>query len=496
VSLSSLSCDLSRIFRTEGAPPPCPAQRGPNHFRKLSGLTLHPEHFAGLSLPEPGPEPEPQLGLPAEPSQAPAPQVQTAPAPVAALASEPVAVGLVTASMQATVPEQDALADPEEETAPAVEPHLLAGVQVKADAAVDSVEAETVHDKPRFSPDWGLTTQGHSFAATSRDLVAIMTLPSGQAQPQERLFAGDALVAILPHLDSAQLINLTRTVARLDLVSERLRSYLVCHRDNDISCRMLKDSVQISDVDLLALIPRASEQQLRLIARRRMLSMTVSDLLIRTGNRASVLDLLRNADCQLSHWAFEALPAIVKDADDLTSAMCNRQDLPQAVGIKLFWQANGNLRRYLLSRFLTESAALGRVIDVSIAAGAIPPLGGQPKAADVQQLVTQIETGHPDAAITLAICCHLSPETARLIVADAGGEPLAVAFKALAQTRLCMAEALKRWIASPACAINGHNRIIELHALFDSLSFNKARMLLAYWDWASRDAGPFTPLHG
>ena len=96
--------------------------------------------------------------------------------------------------------------------------------------------------------------------------------------------------------------------------------------------------------------------------------------------------------------------------------------------------------------------------------------------------------------MTLANCCHLSPETARLIVADPGGEPLAVAFKALAQTRLGMAEALKKWVESPACAIRGDNRIVELHALFDSLSFNKARMLLAYWDWASRDAGPFTPL--
>jgi hypothetical protein len=55
-----------------------------------------------------------------------------------------------------------------------------------------------------------------------------------------------------------------------------------------------------------------------------------------------------------------------------------------------------------------------------------------------------------------------------------------------------MAQALNRWVASPSCAVKGENRILELHALFDSLSFNKARMLLSYWDWASREAGPYT----
>jgi hypothetical protein len=31
----------------------------------------------------------------------------------------------------------------------------------------------------------------------------------------------------------------------------------------------------------------------------------------------------------------------------------------------------------------------------------------------------------------------------------------------------------------------------ELKTLFDSLSFNKARVLLLYWDWRTRQAGPY-----
>ncbi len=384
---------------------------------------------------------------------------------------------------------------PETVAAPSVEaPGLdaplpdVSAPDVPALAMEPSEQAVPADEQPQPAVP-GMGSQ--SFAAASRDLVAIMTLPSGQAQPQERLFAGDALVAVLPHLQPAELTNLARTVARLELVSERLRSFLVNHHDKDISCRMLKDAQNLADPDLLRLIPNASEQQLRLIARRRLLSMSVCDALVATGNPTVILDLLRNADCHLSQESLDLLPGMIEGHDDLMSALCNRADLPQAVGLKLFWQANRNLRRYLLSRFLTESASLDRVMDVGIAAGAIPPLGGQARPADIEELVTQVEAGRPEAAQTLARCCRIAPETAAMIVEDAGGEPLAVVFKAMAQSRLGMAEALKRWVASPSCAVKGENRIIELHALFDSLSFNKARMLLSYWDWASREAGPY-----
>jgi hypothetical protein len=110
-------------------------------------------------------------------------------------------------------------------------------------------------------------------------------------------------------------------------------------------------------------------------------------------------------------------------------------------------------------------------------------------------MIAQIESGSPEAADTLARCCRISPETATLIVNDKGGEPIAVVFKSLAQSRLTMAEALKRWALAGRFGITSNERIIELHAMFDGLSYNKARMLLAYWDWASRDAGPYTSLH-
>jgi uncharacterized protein (DUF2336 family) len=113
-------------------------------------------------------------------------------------------------------------------------------------------------------------------------------------------------------LQAAELTNLTRTVARLDLVSGQLRSFLVRHPDNDISCRMLKDATYLSDIDILALIPHANEQQLRLIARRRKLAMSICDALVANGNKNAVLDLLRNSEAELSPGAFVRLTHLSK----------------------------------------------------------------------------------------------------------------------------------------------------------------------------------------
>lgn len=329
------------------------------------------------------------------------------------------------------------------------------------------------------------------FAKASRDLVSIMILPSGQAQPQDRFFAGDTLLGILPHLPSTDLTGLTRTVARLDLVSEQLRTYLVTHSDEEISCRMLKEAHYISDADLLNLIPSASEKQLRLIARRRLLNVAVCNAIIESENTAAVLDLLRNAECQLSNSGFTRLLEVASGNTDLETALCNRADLSQAIGLQLFWQVDRNLRRLLLSRFLIESSSLGKVMSIGMKATTIPKFAGNASTEDIETLVSQIEKGDSKAADTLSRCCRIAPETAKRIVNDPGGEPITVAFKCLAQSRLVMAQALKRWLASSKCPIKGEKRLVELHAQFDAMSFNKARMLLAYWDWAERKAGPF-----
>ena len=75
---------------------------------------------------------------------------------------------------------------------------------------------------------------------------------------------------------------------------------------------------------------------------------------------------------------------------------------------------------------------------------------------------------------------HVSEATGARIADDAGGEALTVALKAAGLTR-----------AKFAGIIDKHPDAAALKAMFETLSFNKARVLLTYWDWAVMGTGPY-----
>ncbi len=65
--------------------------------------------------------------------------------------------------------------------------------------------------------------------------------------------------------------------------------------------------------------------------------------------------------------------------------------------------------------------------------------------------------------------------------------------KALGYPRSKFEELLSMLRNGEAQLIRADRKIEELQAIFDGLSFNKARILLTYWDWYVRKAGPYAP---
>jgi hypothetical protein len=58
-----------------------------------------------------------------------------------------------------------------------------------------------------------------------------------------------------------------------------------------------------------------------------------------------------------------------------------------------------------------------------------------------------------------------------------------------------VSEILAALMTSSAGILDSTRDPEELQSLFDSLSFNKARILLTYWDWATLQTGPYAPLN-
>jgi hypothetical protein len=175
--------------------------------------------------------------------------------------------------------------------------------------------------------------------------------------------------------------------------------------------------------------------------------------------------------------------------------LCTRADLPAPFAFELFWLAPVQLRRYLLKRFLTDSETLTKILKITLATQGTEEQGeaGYPAPENLAAAVQGLLQVDRDAACAyLGSLMNVAPETVERIAADRQGEPLAILLKAAGCVRADFATHLDSFVASSMITV-GRNE--ELQALFDTLSFNKARILLTYWDWAVKKTGPYAPLH-
>jgi uncharacterized protein (DUF2336 family) len=332
---------------------------------------------------------------------------------------------------------------------------------------------------------------------TARMLLDIMSLPAGTAQPQERALAADTLLRLIDRMPVASLIALCERLCIMESPPPLLIRRLIGHLNVDVAGTLLEKCAAISDQDLLELTETGDMARLRIIARRRQVSPALGDALIRRGDPSVLLTLVRNPGAQLSHEAFMALSAEARTRPALQAPLATRADTPPPIAFELFWFLPPELRRYVLSRFLTDSATLDRILriasSVDDAAASVAPAELRfPDSRRLEELVVLIEEGMTaEAARLMSELAGICESNARRIITDREGEPLIVVMKALGMSRARFASAVTRWRLSSAAGLSPERDAIELQALFDTLSFNKARVLLTYWDWASREAGPY-----
>lgn len=334
-------------------------------------------------------------------------------------------------------------------------------------------------------------------AETARTLLDIMAMPTG-VQPQERALAGDTLLRLVSRMPVASLIGLCDRLCIMDAPPPLLVRRLIQHENIEVSGPLLERCPGISDQDLMTMINTGNATTLRLVARRRHLSPALTDALIRQGDPAVTIAVVRNPGAALSHEAFHSLAETAKSRTSLQAPLATRPDTPAPIAFELFWTLPPQLRRYVLSRFLTESANLDRIL--KIAQKLDESSGGEgtgsPRIADkadCEELVGLIAEGRTEeAARKLAALAGISGANAERIITDSEGEPLTVAMKAIGMSRTQSAAAAETLRDAPAAPLRSNRRIAELQNLFDSLSFTKARVLLTYWDWAVEKSGPYS----
>ncbi len=331
----------------------------------------------------------------------------------------------------------------------------------------------------------------------ARSLLDMMASSSSTGLPQERALAADTLLRIMERLPMRTLVHLSERLSMMDNPPHLIAGKILQDPRIEVSGPFLENAMHIADQDLDDVISSGNTEKLRLLARRRKLSRAVTDRLIKSGIVSVLLTLVRNAHAEISHEGFNALTDLASHEADLLAPLATRADLPPPQAFEIFWHAPAQLRRYILSRFLTDSETLTKILKITLATQGEDAANEKfPEFQAVEDGFSVLLAGDSDAAAEkLAELLQLHATTIQRILADSSGEPLIALLKSAGVPRAKLGELLVSLQRHDNGFIDRNREIEELQNVFDTLSYNKARILLTYWDWHSLGLGPYAPLN-
>lgn len=331
---------------------------------------------------------------------------------------------------------------------------------------------------PRRPPE-RLHSEDPAAGEQAHALLDIMVVATAGSLPQERALANDTLLRLIPRMTLKSLRRLAERVCVMEVPSQMLVRCLIADPRIEISGPLLENATSVDDSDLIAVAGEGNPAKLRLIARRRSVSPALSEALIKTNHIDTLLNLLRNPGASFTVQSMWRLIRLAGLHPILQVPLVTREDTPSPIAFQLFWQLPSELRRYVLSRFLTDSEAIAKILTMN------EENGGDAKHADVALIAGLENATLEETGKLYAKLAHVSSETGARIAEDQSGEALAVALKAAGLSRAQFAGVVRKRPNAEA-----------LKGIFDTLSFNKARVLLTYWDWAAKRTGPYARMAG
>ncbi|MEN9874722.1 MAG: hypothetical protein RL186_1619 [Pseudomonadota bacterium] len=356
------------------------------------------------------------------------------------------------------------------------------------------------------------TSASRTRATLTRRLQDVVGLPSSRITPQERHMAADLLIEVLRDSDTPTRIRCSERMALLSEAPALLLRFLA-KDDIQVARPLLEVCEGFDDSDLIAtaLAKTATTEHRVLIAQRKRVSETVTDVLVGFREIEVVLSLLRNNGATFAHPAMEEATALSKHEPKLTPLLLKRPELKPSQGLTLFWWAAPEERKRIFQRFAVERTTL---LDAAqdVFARAATEGWQDPLVRKTLQFVERRQRNRaaalrsPFGSLEVAIealestpptrefftefsfLSGVKPMCGAQILSDLGGEAIAVLCKATGLKRKYLRllwKGLRRPLGSEDEPNEAWDRALYV---YDTLSTNKAQTVLRYWNWALTSA--------
>lgn len=344
-----------------------------------------------------------------------------------------------------------------------------------------------------------------------RRLQDVVGLPSSLINQQERHMAADLLIEMLRECDFAARLRCAERVALLNDAPPLLLRFLA-KDEIEIARPLLEICLGFDDSDLLYVIkyPSTNKDHRILISQRKVVSEILCDALIEKEEIEVVVTILKNKGSRLSYPAVEAITAMSKTHPELITMLLKRSELRPSQALTMFWWANGDDRKKILSRFGIERITLLEAAQDLFARAAAD--GWQDglvrkslqfierrqrnRAAAERSPYKSLEGAIEELSNNfsqelfreIAFLAGVKPACGAQILSDPGGEAIAVMCKATGLRRRyfrMLWNGLKRPMGTEA---EPNEAFARTEYVYETLSTNKAQTVLRYWNWSLTSA--------
>ena len=348
---------------------------------------------------------------------------------------------------------------------------------------------------------------GKARALIVRRLTDIALLPADQLTPQERQLVDQMLTQLVGHIEVDLRARLaTRLADRADAPPEVLVA--LSHDIISVARPLLERSKALSDSDLVSVISNKGHDHWVAAAKREQLSASVTDALVATCDPDAVLSIARNKGALFSAEGLQKIVELSEQTPDLCEPLLARTDMTPALAHTMFWWTSSKLRLDIVNRFTADRRMLREALTDAIDEG-MEAFAGDPDLMRTLSLMAPQKRYGPSlgeellsaargkdlrrVVVMLGQYADIKPATAAHIVADKGGEALAVVSKALGLTRkeflqfALLVASHREGTARTAAEVN------RLTALFDTVATDRADVVLRYWDDTVSPKKPVRP---
>ena len=393
-------------------------------------------------------------------------------------------------------------------------PHHDAFADAEAGVAGETVESAESVELDRIFDDIIAETPQPEFKARHvllRRLADVVCLPESRINAFERAVTADLLVEMLRESALADRIRVAKRVSILAEIPNSLIRMLITD-DAEVARPLIEDCESLSDADLYYCAKFGNHHHHMLLATRKELSSILCEYLVDTENMPVIETLLKNQRARLSQPALEAAVAMSQNHSQLIPLIMKRAELRPSSAYVLFWWAEADSRRLILTRF-----GVNREIMQDMASDVFAMMAAEkwqdPLARKALQFIerrqrnrealekspyTSLEAAIAEAA-RLGMTRHMAeeisymsgikPATGAKLMRDRGGEGLAVLCKATGLSKKAL-RALWKALRRPLRTSEGvmHPHLAEVLITYDILAVDRAQTVLRYWNWSLSSA--------